>query len=219
MSKNLDAINMLGPVSTRVDLTYVMILMDRLAPYLTYRDYPVGKRFTVSAKVQSDCYFIRKGAISLYRQPDDILMEIFEAPTLRGIIPVHETSQSLRILRVIEPVEMAILDIQQFFSLLTEHNLWEPFAMHLRLVACAATEVLFKLASPSVFEKVRYQLYELMSKPQTLRESITAEQYIRGKTRLSRSAIMSTISALKTGGYIVIENGYLKDIKHIPSHF
>ena len=83
----------------------------------------------------------------------------------------------------------------------------------------SAAEVLFKLVSPTVFEQVRYQLFELMSKPQTLRESITAENYIRGKTRLSRSAVMNVLSALKAGGYITILNGHLKEIKHIPAQF
>ncbi|WP_243406573.1 helix-turn-helix domain-containing protein [Lelliottia aquatilis] len=193
--------------------------MDKLEPHLTYRICPVGKRLSFSADHQPDCYFIRKGAISLYRQPDDILLEILEAPTLRGIIPVPETSQSLFTLRVVETAEIATLDKQRFYTLLTEHSLWQPFAMHLQLVASISAEVLFKLGSPSVFELVRYQLYELISKPQTLRESITAENYIRGKTRLSRSAIMNTLSALKRGGYISIENGHLTDVKYIPSRY
>lgn len=210
---------MSGPACTRVDSRYLKILLDTLDPYLTYRAYPVGKRLSIGADNQSDCFIIRKGAISLYRQPDDILVELLEAPTIRGIIPIHETSQSLHILRVIESAEIAILDKELFYTLLTKHNLWEPFARHLQLVASMAAEVLFKLVSPSVFEQVRYQLYELMSKPQTLRDSITAENYIRGKTRLSRSAIMNMLSALKRGGYISIENGHLMDIKHIPIHF
>lgn len=219
MSANIDKNGISGPVSTRVDSTHLTILLDTLDPYLTYRVTPVGKRLNISADNQSECFIIRKGAISLYRQPDDILVEIIESPTLRGIIPVHKSSQSLHILRVVESAEIATLDKELFYSLLTKHNLWKPFAMHLLLVASMAAEVLFKLVSPSAFEQVRFQLYELMSKPQTLRESITAVDYIRGKTRLSRSAVMNTLSALKKGKYIIIENGHLKEIKHIPTHF
>lgn len=219
MSNDSDAMRLLCPTSTYVRSGHLKLLMDRLEPHLTYRVYPVGKRLSFSADHQPDCYFIRKGAISLYRQPDDILLEILEAPTLRGIIPVHETSQSLFTLRVVEMAEIATLDKQLFYTLLTEHSLWQTFAMHLQLVASMSAEVLFKLGSPSVFELVRYQLYELISKPQTLRESITAESYIRGKTRLSRSAIINTLSALKRGGYISIENGHLTDVKYIPSRY
>lgn len=219
MRHNTDILNLPTPACSRVDLTYLALLMDKLEPHLTYHTCPVGKRFNFSANNQPDCYLIRKGVISVCRQPHDILVDIFEAPTLKGIIPVHHTSQSLYTLQILESAEIAILDKERFYSLLTEHNLWEPFSRHLQLVVSMAAEIVIKLASPSVFEQVRYQLYELMSKPQTLRESITAENYIRSKTRLSRSSVMNTLSALKTGGYIRIESGHLIDIKCIPAHF
>lgn len=219
MKSTFNPVEMAGPISTRVESPYLTILLDTLDSHLRYQQCPVGKRITISAAHQPNCYIIRKGALSLYRQPDDILIELIEAPTLRGIIPVHESSRSIHILRVIEPAEIVTLNKEDLYALLTEHNLWEPYARHLQLIASMAAEVLFKLVSPTVFEQVRYQLFELMSKPQTLRESITAENYIRGKTRLSRSAVMNVLSALKAGGYITILNGHLKEIKHIPAQF
>lgn len=210
---------MSGSPCIRVDSTYLTVLLDTLEPYLTYNICPIGKRFTFNSVRQSKCYVIRKGVISLIRQPDDILLDIFEGPTLRGIIPVHETSDSQHILRVLEPAKIAIVDKEEWYSLLTQHDLWQPYAMHLQLMASVGVEVLFKHVAPTVFEKVRYHLYELMSKPLTVRESITAESYIRSKTRLSRSAIMNRLSALREGGYIYMENGHLKGIKHIPVQY
>lgn len=122
-------------------------------------------------------------------------------------------------MRILETAEIAIIDKDQLYSLLTEHNLWRPYAMHLQLVASLGSEVLMKLVTPSVFERVRYQLYELMSKPQSIRKSVTAENYMRSKTRLSRSGIMNALSELRKGGYITIEDGQLIDIKHIPARF
>lgn len=219
MSSNVDNPELSWPVSSRVDCTYLNILFDTLAPYLTYECSPAGKRITFSASRQKECFFIRKGIISIYRQPDDILIDVVEAPTIRAIIPVHSASQTMYVLRALEAIEIASLEKEQFYSLLSKHNLWEVYARHLQLVTSMAAEVLFKIASPTVFKVVRYQLYELMSKPHSIRQAITAENYIRGKTRLSRSAIMNTLSALKTGGYISIENGHLMSIKHIPSEF
>ncbi|EGT4252623.1 hypothetical protein D8W73_00790 [Citrobacter amalonaticus] len=217
MSNDFNNIGMSGPVSTRVNPKYLTMMLEALEPHLTYRPCPVGKRFTYSATKQLDCYIIRSGAISLSRQPDDILLELLEAPTIRGLTPVDKTSQSMFVLRVIEPSEVAILKKDVFYSLLTELNLWQVYAKHLELVVGMGGEVLCKLVSPSAYLMVRYQLYELMSKPLTLRSSITAENYIRSKTRLSRSSIMNTLSVLKTGGYISIEDGRLIEIKHIPT--
>lgn len=219
MISNVDNSELSGPVSSRIDDTYMKILFETLQPYLTYVSYQSGKRISFSANRQMDCFFIRKGAITLYRQPDDILLDVIEAPTIRGTIPVHSASQSMYVMRAIDTVEIATLDKEEFHALLTKHNLWETYARHLQLIASIAAEILFKIASPTVFQVVRYQLYELMSKPHEIRQAITAESYIRGKTRLSRSAIMNTLSALKTGGYISIENGHLMSIKCIPTQF
>lgn len=207
------------PGSMRINSPYLVILMNTLEPYLTYHIYPNGKRFSFSASNQPDCYFVRQGLTSLHRQPDDILIEIFDAPTLRGIIPVPEATQSQHTLQVIRSAEIAVLNKTRFYSLLTEHNLWEPFARHLQLVASTAAEALVNLVSPTVYQQVSYQLYELMSKPQALRESITAESFIRSKTRFSRTSIMNVLSALKKGGYITIEDGHLMAIKSIPAHY
>ncbi|WP_336220289.1 helix-turn-helix domain-containing protein [Citrobacter amalonaticus] len=219
MISNVDNSELSWPVSSRIDDTYLKILFETLEPYLTYASYPAGKRISFSAARQTDCFFIRTGAITLYRQPDDILLDVIEAPTIRGIIPVHKNSESMFVMRAIDAVEIATLAKEQFYDLLTKHSLWEAYARHLQLIASIATEILFKIASPTVFQVVRYQLYELISKPEEIRLAITAESYIRGKTRLSRSAIMNTLSALKTGGYISIENGHLMSIKYIPAQF
>lgn len=219
MDNNFDAIRMSGLTNTRVDSKFLMILLDALEPYLIYHTYPTRKRFSINQNDHKNCYLIRKGSVSYYRQPNDILIEIFESPTIRGVISAHENSLSLYMMQVVESAEIAILDKEIFYSLLREHNLWEPFAMHLQLVATVAAEVIFKLVSTSAYELVCFQLCELMSKPLALRESIAVEDYIRGKTHLSRSSILNTLSALKKTGSINIEKGHLIEIKWLPSQF
>lgn len=219
MDNNFDAIRMSGFMSTRVDSKFLMILLDVLEPYLIYHTYPTGKRFSINQNVQKNCYLIRKGSVSYYRQPDDILIEIFESPTIRGAISAHENSLSSYMMQVVESAEIAILDRDIFYSLLREHSLWETFAMHLQLVATVAAEVIFKLVSTSAYELVCFQLCELMSKSLALRESIAVEDYIRGKTHLSRSSILNTLSTLKRTGSINIEKGHLIEIKWLPSNF
>lgn len=216
---NTHSVRIEGSSSTLVDPVFINVLIHKLTPFIEFKSYSLGKRFTISATRQNHCYIVRSGAVSLVRQPDDILVDLLDAPTMRGIIPVHASSLSVHTLRVIEPAEIAIIEQERLSELLTQLQLWDVFAKHLQLVASAAAEVMFKLVSPSVFNIVRLQLYELMDRPQHIRESISAEKYIRGKTLVSRSAIMRVLSDLKTGGYISIENGILKGIKYIPDKY
>ncbi|MFO6300204.1 helix-turn-helix domain-containing protein [Rahnella selenatireducens] len=202
-----------------VDNTYCLILLEKMSPWLEYKTFAAGQRFTRSAKEQSKCYIIRTGAISLHRQPDDILIDYFSAPTIRGIIPIPNNFESLYVIKVIDEAEIAILDLDIFNILLSELNLWEPFARHLQMLASLAPEVIFRLNSRRIYEAVRMQLYELIAKPESIREQIIVENFIRAKVQASRSAVMHILSELKKGEYVVIENGVLKSVNSIPERF
>lgn len=208
-----------GPKTIKLDSLYLDIIFSRLAPWLSFQTCQPGYRFSVSRETQANCYFIRSGVISVYRQPDDILIDIFDAPSLKGIIPVHPESRSVYNFRVMFPAQIAVMAREEFYQRLTELGLWETFARHLQLSCSAALEVILKLTSPSVFDGVRLQLYELMEKPEEVRATVTAENYIRGKLRFSRSAILRVLADLKSGGYIVLERGHLKEVKKIPRRY
>ena len=58
-----------------------------------------------------------------------------------------------------------------------------------------------------------------MSENEKYRNNITAENYIRDKTNLSRSGIMRILSELKEGGYIEINRGILIKVHQLPEKF
>lgn len=205
--------------STRTNPVYLIALMEKLAPYLTYQKVAVNTRYTLSAKQTPRCYFIRSGAISMYRQPDDILIELFDAPTLRGAIHISENTHSVYVFKTIVPSEIAIIDREDLFTLLTRHQLWELFARHQLAISSMVIEKIFKLTTPTTYDVVRHQLYELINLPEEIRETILAESYIRSKTRLSRSGIMRIFSDLKDGGHIEIVKGILKKVHQLPENY
>ncbi|MBN6045655.1 helix-turn-helix domain-containing protein [Citrobacter sp. ku-bf4] len=205
--------------STRTDTHYLKIVMKALEPHLQYESFPANTRFLINQKFQSECYFVRSGAVSLYRYPDDVLLEVFDAPTVRGYIPLHKEIKSEYIIKVLMPSEIAVIDKDKLFSLLTELSLWEAFSRYQMALISSVSEVLYKLSSPNSYDSIRYQIIELMEKPKEIREMITAENYIRCKTRISRSSIMRILSDLKSGGYIVIERGILREVKNLPHKY
>lgn len=200
--------------STKTDPTNLKELMVRLEPYLKYKLIPVNTRFSVaSSNNKQKCYFLKSGAVSMYRQPGDILVELFDAPTLRGAIPQPVGTNSIYIIKVIVPSEVAIIERDELFTLLTTLNLWEIFAKHQLAINSMIIERIFKLTSPSAYDTVRHQLFELINSSENIRENVIAEEYIRSKTRMSRSGIMRILSELREEGQIVIEKGILKAVK------
>lgn len=206
-------------MATKTAPENLLALMSKLEPFLQYRDIPINTRYTISATQKAVCYFVRKGAVSLYRQPDNILIELFDAPTLRGAIPLPPGTESVYTIKVIVPSEIAMLSREAFFELLHRHRLWELFAKHQLAINSIGVEKMFKLTAPTTYNIVRHQLYELINMPEEVRDNILAETYIRSKTRISRSGIMRILSDLKDGGYIVIVKGILKEVHNLPENY
>ncbi|MGN7790327.1 helix-turn-helix domain-containing protein [Enterobacter sp. 22452] len=204
------------PAYTKPGSAYAAILINRLSEYVEFKTYPKGSRFTINATQISTAYLIRQGTVSLSRFPDDIMLGMLTAPSIRGTIPMPDDSKAWCILKVLEPSEIAKINTEKFYALLGELQLWEVYARHLQLTATALTEHLFKLISPTLYNVVRLQLLELMAEPPGIRESMTAELYIRSKTRISRASVMRILAELKSSGSIVIKNGILKEILHLP---
>ncbi|MCY0818387.1 helix-turn-helix domain-containing protein, partial [Klebsiella michiganensis] len=73
--------------------------------------------------------------------------------------------------------------------------------------------------TPTAYEMIRQQLIKLMEEEVDYRHSVTAEKYIREKTRLSRSGVMRILAALKTGGFIEMEEGKLIKINKLPAKY
>lgn len=206
-------------ISPRETSEYITVLLERLAPYLEFKTYPRGARFTLNAENTGTLYLIRSGIVALSRYPDDVLLGYFEAPSLRGMAALPQHSEAWFILKAITETEVAKIEVTQFHSLLTEMGLWEVYALHLQRVVTIQTEHFFKLISPTVYDVIRLQLFELMAESDEVRESMTAELYIRSKARVSRASIMRILGDLKAGGYIQIKNGILKQVGVIPERY
>lgn len=196
---------------------YSNTLLKELEPYVKYKTQPVGTWFRFNSREKKFCYLIRTGVIHLYRQPEDILMGVFEAPCIRGIIP--ETGNMELSFRVAAVSEIAVLSYDEFMEIIADHNLWDLFAKHMQLLVSSLFVHMAHITPSTAYEAIRFQLLELMDSSETIRENITAEKYIRSKTQLSRSGIMRILSQLKAGGYIVLENGILKEINNLPAKY
>lgn len=203
--------------STCTDTYYLKRIMENLAPFLEYTCYSVNTRISINKTHNENCYFVKSGTVAQYRYPGKVLLDIFDAPTVRGYIPLPTDTEY--VVKVLLPSEVAILPRDKFFNLLTAHNLWEDFSRYQMAIISSASEIVYRLSTDDIYHTIRYQLIELMAKSPEIRELITAENYIRSKTRISRSSIMRILSSLKAGGYISIDRGVLRGINNLPLEY
>jgi hypothetical protein len=205
-------------ITRKVNSPNTTELIEKLSPFVEYKTYATGRRLPFEQHGVRKCYLVRTGAITLHQQPDDILLGMFEAPSIRGVVhgPVG-LSHAYLTLRVAAPSEIAIIEYDKLMVLVAEQGLFSLFIGHLQAVTSALFAHNLQLTQPSAYDVVCNQLVSLMNEPALLRDNTTIEKYIRSKTRLSRSGTMRILAELKLGGYIVVENGVLKYIIHLPA--
>lgn len=197
---------------------FVGQLLEQFSDELEYKKYPAKKNLFIDINGQSHCYFLRSGIVEyLVRFPEDHLLTISEAPNIYGIYLAYKNYNVL--IRTTVECEIAMLPYDRFMELVSKKGLWELYARHLQVIMNILYQYAQRLSEPSSYSILRSQLYELISEPEVIRESTTAERYIRDKTRLSRSGVLNILAGLKAGGYIVLDKGVLKEVKKLPEKY
>ncbi|MCV2532222.1 helix-turn-helix domain-containing protein [Enterobacter wuhouensis] len=189
---------------------YETILVEQLSPYAKTKEYPVRVRIYLKEQNEQQCILLLKGALEVHRLDDDLIVTTINAPSMIGL--------SVRDVYVVtaQPCRLATLSLDRAHSLIAEKDLWSTLAMHLQVINSKLFAYSKRLSAPTAYEMICHQLHELMSEPETFRTSITAERYIREKTHLSRSGVMKILSTLKNDEAIVLNDGRLVEIKHLP---
>ncbi|MCS2171955.1 helix-turn-helix domain-containing protein [Scandinavium sp. TWS1a] len=112
--------------------------------------------------------------------------------------------------------EVSWMPLEVANQIIADNNLWRSLSQMLIYTVTRVYDHCTKISSLSSYDIIRYQLYELMSEPEVIRQSVTIANYVQSRTFLSRSSIMKILAQLKTGGYITTDKGLLLDIHNIP---
>lgn len=188
-------------------------LLDELLPLAQTRRYPKGTRLDMGSGEEQTCYMVDSGWIDVYRAADDLLILSVPGPTLMGIA-IHEAY-----IITTTPCNIGSMPLAELHRHVQEKNLWEQLARHIMVLTQKLYVYSRKLSAPTAYEIICNQLVELINEPEPLRKEIAVERYIRDKTHLSRSSVMKILSSLRAGEYIVIDNGRLVEIRHLPSKY
>ena len=164
---------------------------------------------------QRKCFLLHKGSVSLYRSVDGMVLNTESAPFVFGM-STQMTDPDYLFIRTHDVSEVSWLPLEVANQIIAENNLWRPLSQMLIYTVTRVYDHCTKISSLSSYDIIRYQLYELMSETEAIRNSVSIANYIQSRTFLSRSSIMKILAQLKAGGYIVSERGCLQAIKNIP---
>ncbi|HDS8766488.1 TPA: helix-turn-helix domain-containing protein [Klebsiella pneumoniae subsp. ozaenae] len=163
------------------------------------------------------CFLLLQGSVALHRRGDGIVLNSESAPFILGVS--SQFSSEHLYVRALETSEIARVPLDCFNHIVAQLDLWEHFSKLLIYTASRVYEHCAQISQMSAYDIIRFQLVELMQKPDAIRQKITAAAYIKSRTYLSRSGIMRILAELRTGKYITMERGILLDINHLPRKY
>lgn len=197
---------------------FAHLLVDYLKRDAEVKHILPRRRLSVKVGDERLCYLILKGRVTFHRSSDDLAMLTISSPSIVGLGNLNEM-QMEGYIKTLVPSDIAILKMDTVHDIINTHQLWEPVAKLMMVIAGKIFQSNQQLSAPSAYDIVCAQLNELLNESTSVRENTTAERYIRDKTHLSRSGIMRILAALREGGYIEMHRGVLTRVVKLPEKF
>ncbi|MFI7811723.1 helix-turn-helix domain-containing protein [Citrobacter werkmanii] len=206
-------------------LKAVESLLNGLRPFGKPFVLKSSARFKLRADRESaEILFIEHGCYSAYYTENDQHIYTLFAPSIIGLtqgyslyynIPV----KSLYYIQAEAHCSGFSVPLDVFAEKCDEQALWHDVSRVLaqRLIMMLARER--ESVGNDAYTKIRFTLQEIWMYPIEIRCKIKVANFIQRRTRLSRSRIMNILAALKQGGYIEIESGFLVSVSNLPAAF
>lgn len=190
-------------------------IIEQIAPFASRFQASKGEVLRYYSGNKRTCYLLHQGSVTLNRRGDGMVLNSEQGTFILGVSNQFSQSENLY-LRVNEDALMSRLPLERFNLLIESCVLWESLCKVLVYTASRVYEHCTLISQMSSYEIIRFQLQELMNESDRIRTSMTAANYIKNRTYLSRSGIMRIIAELREAGYIELNRGVLVAINHLP---
>ncbi|MBB1199522.1 hypothetical protein EGM70_04290 [Enterobacteriaceae bacterium 89] len=162
---------------------------------------------------------LHEGIAGIYREFDHLLLGHLNAPFVFSFNLLESMQGHHIYLKVRTKAVYELIPQQEVMACVEQKQLWQSIAY----VQAHIINLLFSLptgyAGQNSYRLICQTLTALMQEQQTIRENMSAADYIQERTLLSRAGIHNVLSALKKGNYIQVANGRLMDIRYFPDKF
>lgn len=190
-------------------------IVEQISPFAKKFHANKGEILRYYSGNKQTCYLLHEGSVTLNRRGDGMVLNSEQATFILGVSNQFSQSENLYI-RVNENALMSRLPLERFNLLIESFSLWESLCKVLIYTASRVYEHCTLVSQMSSYEIIRFQLLELMNESERIRTSMTAANYIKNRTYLSRSGIMRIIAELRQAGCIEVNRGILVAINHLP---
>ncbi|WP_435954981.1 helix-turn-helix domain-containing protein [Dryocola sp. BD626] len=187
-----------------------------------------GKAFTVpqgyelnTSRFNSEptIWFLNSGSVFLYRQEDDLLIDVINSPWILGIVSILYPQKYYYTIVTNTPCQGFSLSLEKARELINSHQLWESLSIWLSYIVRSLELRDMRFVGASCYSQIRTTLLTMEQWNPGMREKIGVISFIQKKTKISRSVIAEMLSALRKGGYIEMNKGKLVSVNRLPQQY
>lgn len=193
--------------------------IEKLIEIITKDHTPctISKKRNISLMQNGErqCLILFDGSVALNRLSDGMILNAESAPFIFGASSQLAYTRHLYV-KTKENSRLLLIPQRIFHEQVVKNNLWQSLAMLQDYSSAKVYAHCLTVSQLSAYEIIRSHLLELIDEPNTIRDNITAVNYIMDHSFLSRSGIMRILSRLKSDGYIHLSRGILTDIIDLP---
>lgn len=170
--------------------------------------------FIMDSQGENGIWLLTEGRIVIRRRSDGLILASQQAPIMLGMAEFFlPTGQNFYDIEAISPCTTHVIKKTDFMTVVNRDQLWESVAVAVAVVEAYIIQVMSQrdrlITSRSATDMVWGHLELLQQEPEEIRKRISAAQYIRERTGLSRSTVMDTLARLKRQGAIQLQRGHL----------
>lgn len=167
----------------------------------------------------NDTLFLQTGVAAVYRQSDELLIGIADAPFIFGL------SESM-MERQQEYTVVAQTSCSGFYlpgtttsRLIQQEYLWRDAFCWLSWINLILEKRDKQLIGNNSYHQIRAMLLNMAEWDDALRSKIGVINHIQQSTRISRSVVAEILAALRQGNYINMSRGKLVSINRLPTEY
>lgn len=194
-------------------------MVDFLLPLSTPFTLPASRRITRTSE-QQGIWMVTDGVITLGRLIDDVHLGTVPTPHLFGLTEsVFAQTEALFFMQTETTCSGGFIPQDVFLHETERQARWRDICEIQNWMLQMLIHRDQAMMGSNAYHIIRAQLLSLMNLPEAVRQNTTIEEFVRNRTRLSRSYTMKILSHLRQAGYIEVETGRLKQITWLPADY
>ncbi|WP_313081629.1 helix-turn-helix domain-containing protein [Atlantibacter sp.] len=201
-------------------LNHLETLRNYFSPLATNFNVAAGEELIFSNEQgEKQCWFFGAGFLDIWRENNDIHVELLSAPVLLNLS--GDLIPSTLHYKIVTKSNCTgfCLPVSRAMDIVEKEGLWKSFC-HWQTYQMRCFEWRdAQFIGTTTYAQIRSTLLTMASWDKELRSQIGVINYIQTHTHISRSVIAEMLSALRKGNYIEMQKGKLIAVHKLPLNY